>query len=164
MLGCYVLTSLHAALHYRGLYADGAYYLLKIAEQEKFFFAVPSRATVDILRQSPTVLLRRLTDLSLPRLAQVFSASMLLVPAVAAALCWPILPANRKAWILFPILHLLVGVSASSFAAIGEGAAATSYFWILLLLLLFRTRDARSKMLFLLLCIPSFFLHEAAVL
>jgi hypothetical protein len=164
VLVCCALTGCYAALNYRGLYADGAHYLLKIAQSENFYFAVSSRATVDILRQTPTVILRRLTDLSLPRLAQVFSASMLLLPVLMVALCWPILPANRKAWIFFPVLYLLVGASASSFGAIGEGAITAGYFWILLLLLLFRTANTRSKILFLLLCVPAFWLHETTVL
>jgi hypothetical protein len=44
--------------------------------------------------------------------------------------------------------------------AIGEAAIATSYFWILLFLFIFRTHTAPSQVLFLLLCLPAFQLHE----
>jgi hypothetical protein len=161
VIGAYCCVNLYAALHCRGLYGDGAYYLLRIAEIERFHLHESQRKTVQILRQALVVALRRLTNLDLFQLGQAFSLSMLLLPAVLCALCWPILPRERKAWILFPVLGLLAGVSASSFAPIGEGAIAASYLWPLLFLFLFRTDCAVFQAVFLLLCIPAFFLHES---
>jgi hypothetical protein len=158
----YCSTSIYAALNCRGLYADASYYLLKIAETEHFHFYDPARETVQILRQAPVVILRRLTNLGLFELGQAFSLSMLLLPIVLCPLCWPILPQERKSWIIFPVLSLLAGVSASNFAAIGEGALAASYLWPLLFLLLFRVEHLAFQIAFLLLCIPALFLHEAA--
>src|SRR5262249_55258202 len=136
--------------------------LLKIAGKENFDFFDPQRRTVQILRQAVVVVLRRLTNLELFSLGQAFSFSMLLLPVVLCALCWPILPRGRKSWIIFPVLGLLAGVSASSFAPIGEGAIAASYLWPLLFLFLFRTERPLFQITFLLFCIPVFFLHEAA--
>ena len=159
----YCFTSIDAALNCRGLYADASYYLLKITQTERFLFNDPARGTVQVLRQTPVVMLRRLTNLGLFELGQVFSLSMLLLPIVLCALCWPILPQERKSWVIFPVLGLLAGVSASNFAAIGEGAIAASYLWPLLFLFLFRVEHLVFRIVFLLSCIPALFLHEAAL-
>jgi hypothetical protein len=63
---------------------------------------------------------------------------------------------------LFPLASLLIGFAATSMHAVGEAAIATSYFWILLFLLLFRVRSIGQQALFVLLCIPAFRLHEGA--
>jgi hypothetical protein len=73
-----------------------------------------------------------------------------------------ILPAKRKSWIVFPLLSLLTGVSASNFAPINEGALAASYLWPLLFLFFFHTDRPLLQIVFLLLCIPALFLYEAA--
>jgi hypothetical protein len=78
------------------------------------------------------------------------------------AACWPIAPRGQKAWILFPLASLLVGFAATSMHAVGEAAIATSYYWILLFLLQFRSKTILGKSLFLLLCVPAFRLHEGA--
>jgi hypothetical protein len=157
----YCCTSLYAALNCRGLYGDASHYLLKIAEKDYFHLYDPPRKTLQILRQAAVVLLRRETDLGLFGLGQVFSLSMLLLPIVLCGLCWLILPPERKSWIIFPLLGLLAGVSASSFTAIGEGALAASYLWPVLFLFLFRVDRPVFQLIFLLVCLPVFFLHEA---
>jgi hypothetical protein len=159
-----VLAGLYAALNYRGMYADGSHYLVMIAKRAGYYFPETNRQAVEWLRQTPTVVLRKWTDLSLPALAQVFSASILLAPILLVGLCWPILPASRKPWIVFPLLHLFVGVSASAFGAIGEGATSASYFWLLLFVLLFRTTNDLWKMVCLVLFVPAFYLQETTVL
>jgi hypothetical protein len=158
----YCCTSFYAALNCRGLYADASHYLLKIAEKEHFHLFDPPRRTVQVLRQAAVVFLRRETDLELFQLGQVFSLSMLVLPVVLCGLCWLILPPERKSWIVFPLLTLLAGVSASSFAPIGEGALAASCLWPLFLLFLFRVDRPIFQIVFLLFCIPALFLHEAA--
>src|SRR5262249_4847630 len=120
-------TSLYAARYARGLYGDGAHYLLWIAEHNKFYLFAHARRTVDVLRQALPVAISRFTDLSPWQLVQAFTFWMLVVPVLLCALCWPILPHNRKAWIVFPIMNLLAGSAASRFAAISEGAIAASY-------------------------------------
>jgi hypothetical protein len=159
----YCCTSIYAALNCRGLYADASYYLLKIAQTERFLFNDPARGTVQVLRQAAVVILRRWTNLGLFELGQAFSLSMLLLPIVLCALCWPILPVERKSWVIFPVLGLLAGLSASNFAAIGEGAVAAGYLLPLLFLFLFRVGHFVLQIVFLLLCIPALFLHEAAL-
>jgi hypothetical protein len=155
-------SAVYAAVCARGLFQDGVYYLYRIAEREWFYLADPARTLVQVARQAPVVLLRRWTDLSIYRLGQALSLAMLLLPALLCSLCWPILPRGRKGFILFPILFLLVGASATSFNAVGEATIAASYWWCLFFLLLFRSREPLPQVLFLLLCAGAFYLHEGA--
>jgi hypothetical protein len=154
-------SSLYASIDARGLYADGASYLVGIYG-DKWFLTYDVRGTVQILRQAPIVLLSRYTTATLFECGQVFTFVMLTMPTALCALCWFIAPNNRKAWILFPLIALLTGFAATSFHAIGEAAIATSYYWILLFLQLFRCHSAVWQVLFVLLCVPAFWLHEGA--
>jgi hypothetical protein len=155
-------SSLFASIPARGLFQDGVYYLYRIAEREWFHLVDPARTVVQVMRQAPIVLLSRFSNLSLFERGQAFSFVMLMLPALICMACWFLLPHGRKGWIIFPILHLLVGISATSFNAVGETSIATSYWWCLFFLLLFRTRDIATQSLFLLLCALAFYLHEGA--
>ena len=160
----YGLASLYAAFWDRGLYADGAHYLLTVARNGGFNLFDPPRMTVQVLRKAPLVFAYWATTLNLAQLGVIFSAAMLLTPPLLCGLCWPILPRQYKPWITFPLLQLLAGVSASSFAAVGEGAIAASYWWLLLFLLAFRTRRLISQIFCLILFVPALCLHEMAFL
>ena len=159
VLAANLACSLYASLDARGTYADGAALLVAIYDT-KWFFLGETRTIVDMLRQVPIVLLSRYTSATLFECGQVFTFSMLALPTILCALCWLIAPRNRKTWILFPLVSLLIGFAATSTHAVGEAAIATSYYWILLFLLLFKTRSLKGQTLFLLLCIPAFWLHE----
>ena len=161
-LGLGVAQSLFAAIPARGLFQDGVYYLYRIAVSGGFHLVDPARTLVQAARQAPVVLLTRLTDMSLFARGQVFTFVLLVLPILVCALCWPIAPRHRKGWIVFPLLHVTVGFAATSFNAIGEAALATSYWWLLFFLIVFRTRTIGSQLLFLVLCIPAFALHEGA--
>jgi hypothetical protein len=162
VLGLAFATSLFASIYARGIFQDGVYYLYRMAERQSFLLVDPARTTVQALRQAPIVLLTRLTDLSLFERGQAFTFVMLFLPAMLCAICWWIAPADRKGWIIFPILHLTVGFSATSFNAVGETAIATSLWWCMIFLLLFRTRGPASQLPFLALCVLAFRLHEGA--
>jgi hypothetical protein len=156
-LTCDFLSSVHA----RGLFADAGPLLVVLYEGKWFFVSLSgSRSVVEILRQTPIVLLSQFSSATLFQCGQVFTFVMLALPTLLCALCWPIAPRGDKGWIVFPIAFLLIGFAATSVHAVGEAAIATSYFWILLFLLLFRVRSIRQQALFLLLCIPAFRLHE----
>ena len=162
ILATSLVCSLYASFDARGLYSDGAAYLVAIYERQWFFFPSSTRAVVDILRQGPIVLLSRFTSATLFECGQVFTFVMLTLPTLLCSVCWLIAPRNQKAWCLFPLASLLIGFAATSMHAIGEAAIAASYYWILLFILLFRTRSMAGQALFLLLCIPAFWLHEGA--
>jgi hypothetical protein len=159
-----LVSAFVASIYCRGLYQDGFYYLLHVAEREGFYLVDPARTTVEILRQAPIVLLSKLGGISLFARGQVFSFAMLALPTALVVACWFIAPRDRKPWTFFPALHLLVGFSTMSFNAVGEAPIASSYFWILLFLLLFRTRGTFSQACFLLLCLPAFQLQESLFL
>lgn len=162
VLGLTFATSLFASVYARGMFQDGVYYLYRIAEREWFHLVDPARTTVQALRQAPIVLLTRFSELSLFERGQAFTFIMLMLPALLCAICWWIAPANRRGWIVFPLLHLGVGFSATSFNAVGETGIAASYWWCLVFLLIFRTRHPTSRLLFLLFCVLAFRLHEGA--
>src|SRR4051794_17918438 len=153
-------SSIYASTYARGLYHDGVAYLIGVSKNLWFFYDVPARNAVQILREFPIVLLTKYTSMTLLERGQVFTFILLTLPTILCAICWFIAPRDRKAWILFPLAYLLIGFAPTSMNAIGEASIATSYFWILLFLLLFRTRSSGSQLLFLLLCIPGLQLHE----
>jgi hypothetical protein len=157
-----IACSIYASIDARGLYHDGVYILFKVAEHNWFFLHAPARNSVEILRQAPIVLLSVFTSMPLFQRGQVFTFIMLALPTILCALCWLIAQRDRKAWVLFPLAYLLIGFEATSIHAIGEAAVATSYFWILLFLFLFRTRSVGSQVFFLLLSIPALQLQEGA--
>ena len=159
VLAANLTCSLYASLGARGTYADGAALLVAIYDTQ-WLFVSGTRAVVEILRQVPIVLLSRYTSATLFECGQAFTFSCYRCRQSFAQFCWLIAPRNRRTWILFPLASLLIGFAATSTHAIGEAAIATSYYWILLFLLLFRTRSIKGQALFLLLCIPAFELHE----
>jgi hypothetical protein len=166
---CVVLTAIlgsafYAAWNARGLYLDGTWVLYRIAESNWFYLPAPARATVDLIRQAPIVLLTNYTDLSLVHRAQIFSLVMSALPALLIVACWFIAPPKRKSWILFPLAYLLIGIAPAAFLSQAESPIGTAYFWVLLFILLFRTRTSISQAVFLALCIPTFQLIEAACL
>lgn len=162
VLSSFAISAFFASIYCRGLYSDGAYYLYRVAEHEWFYLVDPARTTVQFLRQLPVVLLTSCGVTSMTVRGQVFSFAMLITPVLLTMLCWWIAPARARGLILFPALHLLVGFSTTSIEAVGEGAIAAAYFWVLLFILLFRARQTLSQLLFLALCIPAFWLHEGA--
>jgi hypothetical protein len=153
--------SLYASFDARGVYADAAGLVVVIYETKEFFVS-GTRIAVEIMRQAPIVLLTRYTSATLFECAQVLTFVMLTLPTILCAFCWWIVPQDRKVWILFPLAALLIGFAATSMHAVGEAAIATSYYWILLFVLLFNTRSSKGQALFLVLCAPAFWLHEGA--
>lgn len=161
LLGCLAIA---ATLTARGLYQDGTYYLIRMAEREWFYLVDPARTTVQVLRQAPVVLLMRTAWLGLPTYAVVFTFAMLAMPLLLVIPCWFIPPRESRAYALVPILSLLVGLFTHSIEAVGEAAMTTSLYWVMLFLLMFRTRAWGSQLVFLALCVPFCFMHEGAAL
>jgi hypothetical protein len=154
-----IACDLYASFDARGVYADAGALVVIIYEM-KGFFVSGTRAAVEIMRQAPIVLVARYTSATLFECAQAITFVMLALPTIFCAACWWIAPKDRKAWTLFPLAFLLIGFAPTSMHAVGEAAIATSYYWILLFVLLFKTRSTRQQALFLLLCVPAFWLHE----
>jgi hypothetical protein len=165
VFGANLIGSIYAALYGRGLYGDAAALLVILYERSwPLISSSSSRATVELLRQWPVVLFSRYTSASLFQCGELLTFVMLSLPTLFCAACWPIAPRTQKAWILFPITFLLTGFAATSMNAIGEAAIASSYYWMLLFLLQFRTRSIAGQCLFLLICLPAYRLHEGTFL
>jgi hypothetical protein len=165
VFGVNLIGSIYASFYGRGLYADAAALLVVIYERSWPLVSLSgSRAAVELLRQWPVVLFSRYTSASLFECGELLTFVMLALPTLFCAVCWPIATRNEKTWIFFPITSLLVGFAATSMHAVGEAAIATSYFWILLFALQFRTSSVLGQCLFLLICLPAFRLHEGTFL
>lgn len=115
---------------------------------------------VQVLRQAPVVFASRYTSASLFECGQIFTLVMLTLPWAFCVLCWFVLPRKQKQWIIFPLLATLAGFTATSMHAIGEAAIATSYEWLILLLVLFRAQSIGWMLLWIALLLPAFRLHE----
>lgn len=159
-----VLCSIYASIEARGLYADAAALLVTLYGAKSFLVSWGPRAAVETLRQAPIVLLSKDTSATLFQCGQVLSFIMLVLPTVLTSTCWLIAPRGQRAWVLFPLAFLLIGFAATSMHAVGEASIATSCYWILLFILLFRTRSTSGKAFFLLLSLVAFWLHEGAFL
>ena len=155
-------TILFASFGARGLFADAAASLVVIYEGGGLQL-FGTRAVVELLREAPIILLSRYSSASLFECGQAFTFVMLALPTALCGLCWLMAPRHQRGWILFPLAFLFIGFAATSTHAVGEAAIAASYYWILLFQLLFKTRTIKGQLIFWLLCIPAFELHEGAL-
>ncbi len=156
------LVSIYAALEYRVLYADGAYYVQRILEEEGFAFIEPSRHYSQLLQKFPTVIAIWLGVDNIPALIICYGLTTYLLPLLLVSLCYFVLPPSRKVFFVFPLVHYLAGTTSASFVGIVEGPVAAAYFWLLLYLLLFRF-ERKAAMVLTLLALPAVLLHEAMV-
>jgi hypothetical protein len=158
ILAAFAALGVYAAVELRGLYADGAAYLLRIVETGQFFFGYPPRRVSHLLQQLPAVIAMRLGVSDVGLLAWLYGLAMHLVPLAFVAGCYWLLPKHQKAYFLFPLFHYLAGSEAASFAGIAEAPTASAYFWFLLFLIVFR----RAPLWVLALAaLPALYLHEA---
>ena len=95
-IGANLVGSAYASIQARGLYSDGAAYLVGIY-QDRWFLFFDTRTVVQVLRQAPAVLVSRCTSASLFECGQLFSFAMLSLPWVLCGLCWFVLPKRSKA-------------------------------------------------------------------
>jgi hypothetical protein len=158
-----VATNVVASLELRGLYADGAFYLLNMIQEEGFWLFEPSRRTVQFLQQLPSVMAIVYGIHDVGTLAVVYSLTMQLLPLAFVAACYIVLPEDRKEWFFFPLLHYLAGSTGAEFPSIVEGPVATSYFWLVLYLILFRTEKRSSLALTALISLPAIYAHEVMI-
>lgn len=156
------LVSIYAALEYRVLYADGAYYVQRILEEEGFAFIEPSRHYSQLLHKFPIVIAIWLGVDNIPALIICYGLTIYLLPLLLVFICYFILPPSRKVFFVFPLLHYLAGTTSASFVGSVEGPVAAAYFWLLLYLMLFRF-ERKAAMVLTLLALPALYLHEAMV-
>ncbi len=153
--------ALYAALERRGLHADGASFLMRLVERETFDLSERARAAVQAVLQAPTLAALRLGLADLAGAGFVFSLTLELVPLALLALCYAALPAGRKHFFYFPLLHYLAASLSASASPIVEGLAAAAYFWLVFYVLLFRPLGAAGLAGMALLAAPLLWVHEA---
>jgi hypothetical protein len=153
--------ALYAALERRGLHADGASYLMRLVEREIFDLAEPARRSVMVLLQAPALAAIRLGWVDLAGAGFVFCLTLELVPLLLLALSYAALPAERKHFFYFPLLHYLAAGLSAAASPIAEGIAAAAYFWLLFYLVLFRPLGAPGLAAVFALAVPVLWLHEA---
>ena len=132
-------------------------------KKEGFSLIEPSRRTVQFLQQLPSVMGIAYGMHDMGTLAVVYSLTTQLLPLALVASCYLVLPKDRKVWFIFPLLHYLAGSTGAEFASIVEGPVATSYFWLMLYLILFRTEKRSSLVLAVLIALPVLYAHEVMI-
>lgn len=155
------VTAGYAAIALRGLYADGAFYLLYIILNQDFVFWESARKVVHALQQWPVVLAMKAGIADTITLARIYGLTMLLTPITLIILAYFALPQERKYLFVFPVFYYLAAIMSAAFAAIGEAQIAGAYFWLLYFLILFyRTSILIQKLALLVLSCPIILMHE----
>ena len=157
------IASLDAVHALRPLYADGASYFYHVLENQGFSIIEPSRKTIQFIQQLPLVISLELGLDDIYVLAVIFGFSKQFTPILLLIFCYLILPEEKRTFILLPLLNLLVGWMSTSFAAIGEGSIAVSYFWLLFYFLLFRSSRLDQLFLIMMLSVLFVYAHENTI-
>lgn len=163
MLGsllAYAVFAFYAAAVRHGLFADGAYVLLKVIENEGFSAFQPARRFAHFLHQLPTIIALRLGVTDLYALTFTYGLTLHLLPLLVTMACYAVLPPGRKIFFVFPYLHFLAGTLASAMAPIAEAPVASAMFWLLLCLTLFGDSGLRSRLLIVACAAGAMLLHE----
>ncbi len=158
-----LVVNLAAALELRGLYADGVGYLFYMIENDGFKLIEPSRLSVQILQQWPTVMGMACGIHDAAKLSVIHCISLQLLPLALVTACYLVLPKDRKNWFFFPLLHYLAGSMGAAFPSIVEGPVATAYFWLVFYSILFRTETGSSQALVTILALPLAYSHEVMI-
>jgi hypothetical protein len=159
-----LLLNIYASLAQRGLYADGASRLLGIIEHGGFILFETARQSIGALEQGPTVLALKFGVVDLYGLGVIFGLTLQLLPLAFVAACYPALPRQHRILWIFPLVFYLVGAQTAAFAPIAEGATATAYFWLVLILVTCRAQGPHGYVALVALAAPALYAHEVMVL
>jgi hypothetical protein len=155
-----LLSSIYAAIVLRGLFADGAYYLLHMMASGSFALWEPARTVAHGFQQFATVLLLKTGVSDLDSIAQFFGLNLLLLPLILVVSSFFFLPTDCRHLFLLPLCFYLAGALSSSFLAVGASVVAASYFWPLFFLILFMRGSHLSRLLTLPASIATVLMHE----
>jgi hypothetical protein len=159
-LGFLLMAQLDAGLALRGLYADGAFYVVRLLSQGGFAILEPSRWTAQVIMQAPVVLAMALGLDGARQVGLLFSLTTNLTPLLLTMASLWALPRPERRFFLFPVFVFLGGSMGSAFASVADGATAAAYAWLLFLLLLFGPLTRLRLAVILLLSLGSLRLHE----
>ena len=130
-----VLVQVYAGASLRGLYADGAFVVTRLASHQSL--VNPARWTATMIAQWPVLAAMGLGAQTPHGVALAFSLLTNLLPGLIILLCVPALPAGERHFFIFPAFVYFAGILSAQFASVTEGLIATSYFWLLLCLIVF---------------------------
>lgn len=145
------------------LFLDATYYLYLNLLRQDFALLEPSSRSVQFLQQLPVLGLIWLQVENLGVLKFVAGGWNLFLPLGLTALSYAVLPAQAKHMYMFPLAAYVAGALVSFFPTVTDAPAATAYFWLLLLMLLYAQHWRRGYWLLPLVALPALFLHEAMV-
>ncbi|MCF8055240.1 MAG: hypothetical protein K9K37_01200 [Desulfocapsa sp.] len=152
---------IYASFSLLAYYADSAHYLFQVITRSTFYLVEPSSRTVQIMQQAPVLIFRYLGVSNIYFLSVVFGMTLLFLPFFQVLICYLILPVEKRIFIIFPLLHFLIGTLASFFPVVTDAPIAAGYFWVLFYLIMFRSGSVRMMLLICILSIPSAYLHES---
>jgi hypothetical protein len=148
----------------RGLYYDGAYFLLGRLSTETFNLYESARRAVHAMGQAPLVAAIRLDLVGLPGAMLVHSLTLQVLPLALTAASFFGYPRGRRHLFIFALMHHLAGTLAAAVYPNTEPALAAAYFWLLLPLVLFRAGRAPGFAALALLSLPCAITYEAMAL
>jgi hypothetical protein len=154
-----VLVQVYAGTALRGLYADGAHYVVQLVAHG----AVPphlARIVAQAMFEWPVVAAMRLGMDTPHSIGLVFSLITNVLPGLIVLLCLPALPAEERHFFIFPAFVYFAGTLSAQFASVSEGLVATSYFWLLLCLITFGQLTILRMVLIAVLAVGILDLHE----
>ena len=166
VLGCLALgivTALYAGLLLRGLFADGVNFLLPMLSTRSVVIQMPSRVTSVALLQAPTLAALWLGADRLSTVAGLYSVTLNVLPLLGIALCFPILPRERRAFFLLPAFAAFGGIYAAWYAAVVEGPITAAFFWVAFTLIVFGRERLLWRILLVALALPMLELLEPMV-
>jgi hypothetical protein len=135
--------------------------LIRILQFETFKTVVPMRRAVSVLHELPVVAAIKAGLGDIEALALIYSLTLQLAPIAIVALCYTVLPRERKALFLFPLLHYLTCATGAAFVPIAESPTSAAYFWLLLYLVLFARLRGSALGLIGLVALPAPIVNEA---
>jgi hypothetical protein len=130
-----LLIQIYAGVSLRGVYADGAYVVTRLAMHQSLIN--PARWTATKIAQWPVSAAMSLGVQTPHGIALVFSLTTNLLPGLIILLCLPVLPTGKRHFFIFPAFVYFAGTLSAQFASVTEGLIATSYFWLLLCVIAF---------------------------
>jgi len=153
-----VLVQAYAGATLRGLYADGAYVVTRLAIHQSL--VNPARWIATMIAQWPVVAAMGLGVQTPHGVALVFSLATNLLPGLIILLCLAVLPTGKRHFFIFPAFVYFAGTLSAQFASVTEGLVATSYFWLLLYLITFGQLTILRLVLIAVLAVGILDLHE----
>jgi hypothetical protein len=157
-------VAIYGGLARRGLYYDGAYFLLGRLSKEAIDLFELARQAVHAMGQAPVVAAIRLDLVDLGAAIRVHSLTLQVLPLLLTGVSCFFYPRGRRHLFVFALLHYLGGTLAAAVYPNTEPSLAAAYFWLLLPLVLFQAQRLWGFAALVLLALPYAVTYEAMFL